>query len=70
MVGSQDVIMTENLESKLDAIMHALVTLSHRTAEIEGVMAVLHDDGAPEIAQSRIYQSQTTVQEEAILPVV
>ena len=57
MVGGQDVIMVENLESKLDAIMSALAMLSHRATEIEGVMARLHNDGAPGIAQPKIHQS-------------
>ena len=47
--------MAESLESKLDAIMNALASLSHETAEIEGVMAGLHNDGAFGIAPSRIY---------------
>ena len=62
--------MAESLESKLDAIMNALASLSHRTAEIEGVMAGLHSDGAPGIAPSRIYQPQSSAPEEAALPSV
>ena len=70
MVGGQDVSMAESLESKLDAIMNALATLSHRTAEIEGVMAGLHNDGALGIAQARVHQSQSFVPEEAAPPSV
>ena len=70
MVEGQDITMAENLESKLDTIMNTLVTLSHRTAEIEGVMAGLHNNGASGIAQPRIHQSQTTVAEEAALPLI
>ena len=62
--------MAESLESKLDAIMNALATLSHRTAEIEGVMAGLHNDGALGIAQARVHQSPNFVPEEAAPPSV
>ena len=62
--------MARNLESKLDAIMSAPATLSHRTAKIEGVMARLHNDGALVIAQLRIHKSQTTALEESVLPLV
>ena len=62
--------MAENLESKSDAIMSVLATLSPRTTKIEGVMAGLHNDGAPGIAQPRIHQSQTTAPEGAMLPSV
>ena len=55
MAGGQDASMAENLETKLDAIMSAIAVLSHRTAEIEGVMAGLHNDGAFVTAQSRVY---------------
>ena len=41
MAGGQDASMAENLEIKLVAIMSVLAALSHRTAEIEGVMAGL-----------------------------
>jgi hypothetical protein len=60
--------MAESLDSKLDAIMNALASLSHRTAEIEGVMAGLHSDGASVIAPSRVYQPQNSAPEEATLP--
>lgn len=60
--------MAENLESKLDAIMNALALLSHRTAEIEGVMAGLHSDGVSGIAPSRAYQPQNSAPEEVALP--
>jgi len=70
MVGGQDINMAENLESKLDAIMSALATLSHRTTEIEGVMAGLHNETVSGIAQPRIHQSQVTTSEEAALPMV
>jgi hypothetical protein len=60
--------MAESLDSKLDAIMNALASLSHRTAEIEGVMAGLHSDGASVIAPSRVYQPQNSALEEATLP--
>ena len=59
MVGGQDFNMAESLESKLDAIMNALATLSHRTAEIKGVIAGLHNGGTFEIAQSEVHQSQS-----------
>ena len=49
--------MAETLESKLDAIMSALAALLHRQAEMEGVMAGLHNDGAPGMTQSRLHQS-------------
>jgi len=62
--------MAESLESKLDAIMNALASLSHRTAEIEGVMAGLHNDRASGIAPSKAYQPQTSAPEEAVLPSV
>ena len=62
--------MAETLESKLDAIMSALAALSHRQAEMEGVMAGLHNDGASRIAPSRIQQSQATAPEEAAIPLV
>lgn len=62
--------MAESLESKLDAIMNALVALSHRQAEMEGVMAELHNDGASGIASSRIHQSQATIPEEAATPLI
>ena len=55
MVGGQNIIMAKNLEFKLDAIMSALATLLQGTAEIERLMARLHNDGAPGIAQSRIH---------------
>jgi len=55
LVGDQDVSMAESLESKLDAIMNVLASLSHRTAEIEEVMVGLHSDGASGIAPSRVY---------------
>ena len=70
MVGGQDINMAENLESKLDAIMSAFATLSLRTSEIEGVMAGLHNNEAFGIAQSRIYQSQTTAPKEVAMPLV
>ena len=70
MVEGQDISMAESLESKLDAIMNALATLSHRTAEIEGIMAGLHKGGTSEIAQSRIHQFQSSAPEEAALPLV
>jgi hypothetical protein len=60
--------MAESLDSKLDAIMNALASLSHRTAEIEGVMAGLHSDGASVIAPSRVYQPQNSAPEGATLP--
>ena len=50
MVGGQDVSMAENLDSKLNVIMNAFAMLSHRTAEIEGVMAGFHSNGASVIA--------------------
>ena len=56
MARGQDASMAENLKTKLDAIMSALVILSHRTAEIEGVMAGLHNDGAFVTAQPRDHQ--------------
>jgi hypothetical protein len=62
--------MAQSLESKLDAIMNALASLSHRTAEIEKVMAGLHSDGASGIAPSRVYQPQSSAPEEAALPSV
>ena len=62
--------MAKTLESKLDTIISALATLSHRQAEMEGVMAGLHNDGASGIASSRIHQSQTTPPEEAAIPLV
>ena len=52
--------MAESLDSKLDAIMNTLASLSHRTAEIEGVMASLHNDGASVVASSRVYQAQNS----------
>ena len=58
--------MAENLDSKLDAIMNALASLSHRTAEIEGVMVGFHNDGASVIEPSRAYQTQNS--EEKTLP--
>lgn len=67
MAGGQDISMTESSESKLDAIMNALATLSHRTAEIEGVIARLHNDGASGVAQSRVHQPQTPTPEETAL---
>ena len=70
MAGGQDIHMAESSESKLDAIMNVLATLSQRTAEIEGVMARLHNDGAPGIAQSRIHQPQASATEEAALPLI
>jgi len=66
MAGGQDVTMTDTLESKLDSIMNNLATLSQRTGEIEGVIAMLHNHGA----QSRIHQPQTPAPEEAALPLV
>ena len=68
MVGGQDVSIAESLKSKLDAIMNALAMLSHRTAEIEGVMAGLHNGGTSKIAQSRVHQSQSSAPEEVVLP--
>ena len=62
--------MAESLESKLDAIMNVLALLSHRTAEIEGVMAGLHNDGASGIVPSRVYQPQNSAPEEVVLPSV
>ena len=62
--------MAEGLESRLDAIMNALATLSHRTAEIEGVMAGLHNDGASGVAQSKFHQPQVTALEEAAAPLI
>ena len=60
--------MAESLESKLVAIMNALASLSHKTAEIEGVMAGLHHNGVSGIALSRVYQPQSSASEEAVLP--
>jgi Retrotransposon gag protein len=68
MAGGQDITMTESSESKLDAIMNALATLSQRIAEIEGVMARLHNDGASVIAQAGVHQSQSFVPEGAAPP--
>ena len=68
MVKGQDVIMAENLESKLDAIINPPATLSYRTAKIEGIMVKLHNNGAPRIAQPRIHQSQTMAPKKAVLP--
>ena len=48
----QVISMAETLESKLDAIMSAIAALSHRQAEMEGVMAGLHNDGASGIVLS------------------
>ena len=62
--------MAENLESKLDAIMSALATLSLRTSEIEGVMAGVHNNVACGIAQSKIHQFQATAPEEVAMPLV
>ena len=62
--------MVESLESKFDAIMNILATLSHRTAEIEEVMAGLHNDGPSMTAQSRVHQSQGFMLEEAAQPSV
>nr|PNR52172.1 hypothetical protein PHYPA_008546 [Physcomitrium patens] len=70
MVGGQDISMTESSESKLDAIMNVLATLSQRTAEIEGVVARLHNDGASGMGQSRLHQPQTSTLGEATLPQV
>lgn len=42
-------IMTESLDSKLDAIMNVLASLSDKSAEIEKVMAGLYNDEASEI---------------------
>ncbi len=67
MAGGQDVSMAESFESKLDAIMNALATLSHRTAEIEGVMARLHNDRASVTTQSKGHPSQGFVSREAAL---
>ena len=61
--------MAETLESKLDAIMNAIGTLSQRTAVIEGVFEKLHNDGTSGIAQPRIPQPQVSAPEEAALPV-
>ena len=70
MAGGQDASMAENLETKLDAIMSTLAALSHKIAEIEGVMAGLHDDGAFVTSQSRVHQPHNSVPEEAALPSV
>lgn len=70
MAGGQDISMTESSESKLDAIMNALATLSQRTAEIEGVVARIHNDGASGIAQSRVHQLQTSVPGEVVSAIV
>ena len=59
--------MVESLESKLDAIMNVLASLSHRTAEIKRAMARLYSDGAFGIAPSRVYQPQNSAPEEAVL---
>ena len=50
--------------------MSALAALTHRTAEIEGVMAGLDNDGAFVTAQSRIHQPQNFELEKAALPLV
>lgn len=55
MVGGQDINMTKSSKSKLDAIMNTLTMLSMRTAEIEKVIARLHNDGTFGIAQPRIH---------------
>jgi len=55
MVEGQDINMVEILKSKFDAIINVLATLSHRTTEIEGIMARLQNDRASRIAQSRIH---------------
>ena len=52
--------MVENLDFKLDAIMNALTSLSYRTADIEGVMTSLHNDGASVVAPSRAYQARNS----------
>lgn len=70
MAGGQDISMTESSESKLDAIMNALATLSQRTAEIEGVVARLHNDGVSGIAQSKLHQPQISALGETTLPQV
>ena len=62
--------MAKTLESKLDTIMSALAALSHRQAEMEGVVAGLHNDGASEMTQSRLHQSQATALEEAAMPLL
>ena len=70
MAGGQDISMIESLESKLDAIMNAFTMLSQRTAEIEGVVTRLHNDGASGIAQSKVHQPQTSTLGEVMLPQV
>ena len=70
MAGSQDISITESLESKLDAIMNAVATLSQRTAEIEGVIIRFQNDGAFGIAQSRIHQPQASAPEQTAFPQV
>ena len=56
MAGGQVVSMVESFVFKLDAIMNTLATLSHRTTEIEGVMARLYNDGPSMMAESRVHQ--------------
>ena len=57
--------MAESLDSRLDAIMNVLASLSQKTAEIERVIAGLHNDGVFVIAPSRVYHAQNS--EETIL---
>lgn len=70
MAGGQDISMTETFESKLDAIMNALAALSTRTADIEGVIARSHNDGASGSAQAGVHQLHTSTTEEASLGMV
>lgn len=63
MAGGQDIHMAEDTESKLDAIMNALALLSQRSAEIEGVMARLHNDAStPEETALPLVRQEPLVQ--------
>ena len=58
--------MAWSLDFKLDVIINALASLSHRTTKIEGVMAELHNNGTYVIEPSKAYHAQNY--EETILP--
>ena len=67
MAGGQDVSMSDSFESKFDALMSAINTLSTRLAEVEGVAYNNSTSGA---TPTRIHQPFTSVPEEVAPPVI
>lgn len=69
-VTRQVISMVETLESKLEAIISALVALLHRQAEKEGVLGGLHNDRASRMMQSKLHPFQPIALEEAAMPLL